>query len=111
VDVAAAGALVFVADVVVAAEVGDAVVAALAGTVVAPPAEEVVEDPVELVLGVHPDRAAATVPRVSNATSPAREPAPVPMAGRYSRGPWLSSRWQGPKADAEQDSRSERRSS
>jgi hypothetical protein len=94
VDVAASGALgtaaVVVEAAVVAAEVAD--VAADVAAEAAEPADAgtVVFAPAELALGVQPVRAATTAPRVKIATSPARPPDPVPMAGRYSRAGPLS---------------------
>jgi len=91
VDVAGAGALVVAAAEVAADGAAEDVLAAdvLAGTVVVA-AVDVVADPPEVVLGVHPASAAAIATKVSIAASPGRAPDPGPMAGRYSRAGSLS---------------------
>jgi catechol 2,3-dioxygenase-like lactoylglutathione lyase family enzyme len=81
VDVAGAGAPVVAAAEVAAAGAAEDV---LADTVVVA-AVEVVADPPEVVLGVHPASDAAIATKVSIAASPGRAPDPGPMAGRYSR--------------------------
>jgi hypothetical protein len=86
VDVAEAAEVAVVAAALVAAALVAAAVVAAAVVVAA----ALVVDPDELVLEVHPASAVATATTVSIAARPAREPGPVPMAGRYSRASGLS---------------------